>query len=89
MLKVFNLGCVLRSRGVAAVRFTRCSYGTDKGGKQNDETTLKDDSPVVPLPLSYNSYEDLSSDASTPPVIIMHGKHMLMLANRSNGALCK
>lgn len=76
MLKVFNLGCVLRGHGgTSAARLTRCTFATDKGGKQNDATTLKDDSPVVPLQLSYNSYEDLSSDASTPPVIIMHGKY--------------
>lgn len=29
--------------------------------------------PIEPLQMSYNSYEDLSSDSSTPPVIIMHG----------------
>lgn len=77
MLKVFNLGCVLRGHGAAATRWTRCNYSADKNGKNNDTTTFKDDSPVVPLQLSYNSYEDLSSDPMTPPVIIMHGKYFL------------
>lgn len=29
--------------------------------------------PIEPLQMSYNSYENLSSDPNTPPVIIMHG----------------
>lgn len=73
MLKVFNLSCVRRSHG--AVALTRCNYSTDKGNKPNNDTTFKDDTPIEPLQLSYNSYEDLSSDSTTPPVIIMHGEH--------------
>lgn len=29
--------------------------------------------PIEPLKMSYNSYENQSSDPNTPPVIIMHG----------------
>lgn len=85
MLKAFNLRCVIRSTGSTIARFTKYNYATDKGGnKQSDETTLKNDSPVVPLQLSYNSYEDLSSDPTTPPVIIMHGKYIFNCINSSN-----
>lgn len=74
MLKVFNLGCVLRNRTNPVAHLTKCNYATDKTGKENNATTTQDDTPIEPLPLSYNSYEDLSSDPTTPPVIIMHGK---------------
>lgn len=71
MLKVFNLGSVIRNHG-PIVR--QCNFSSKKGGKQNDDTTLKDDVPIEPLQLAYNSYEDLSSDPLNPPVIIMHGE---------------
>lgn len=74
MLKVFNLGCVLRSRATPVAHLTKCNYAKDKNSNKNDDTTSQDDTPIEPLPLSYNSYEDLSSDSTTPPVIIMHGK---------------
>lgn len=71
MLKAFNLRCVIRDQ--CSVVLTRCSYSSNNGGKRKDGG--KNDTPIEPLQLSYNSYEDLSSDPTTPPVIIMHGKH--------------
>lgn len=76
MLKVFNLNCVLRNQSAAVIHASTCNYAKKKGGKQKlDDTILKDDTPIEPVQLSYNSYEDLSrSDQSFAPVIIMHGK---------------
>lgn len=39
--------------------------------------------PIEPLQMSYNSYENLSSDPNTPPVIIMHGNVKFPLQRRS------
>lgn len=72
MLKVFNLGGFFRNQSVAMTRLAKCSYA--KNSKQSDDATSQDDTPIEPLQLSYNSYEDLTSDSTTPPVIIMHGK---------------
>lgn len=77
MLKIFNLRCLLRSYGGSVARSTGCNYSTSKKGKKGtNKTTSKDDTPIEPLQLSYNSYEDLSSDLTTSaaPVIIMHGR---------------
>lgn len=79
MLKLFNLGYVIRNHGVSVVGLAKCYYATNKGSKQSKDTTIKDDAPPEPLQLSYNSYEDLSCDSTTPPVIIMHGKLMLSI----------
>lgn len=73
MLKVLNSKCVLRNQSISLTPFIRCTYASKKGSKQNDDNATKDDSPVEPLQLSYNSYEDLSKDSTTPPVLIMHG----------------
>lgn len=73
MLKALNSSGVLRNHSIQAARFTRCGYASKKGPKQNDDNSTKDDAPVEPLQLAYNSYEDLSSDSTTPPVLIFHG----------------
>lgn len=75
MLKALNLRCVMQNHGITITRFTRCNYASKKGQQQNSDNATKDDAPIVPLPMSYNSYEDLSSDPTTPPVIIMHGSY--------------
>lgn len=74
MLKALNLGCALRFNGVFTSRITGANYCSESGGKKGDIVIPKDDDPIEPLQLSYNSYENLSKDPSTPPVIIMHGK---------------
>lgn len=68
MLKALNLRCVMRNQGISATRLTRCNYAS-----KNSDNATKDDAPIVPLQMAYNSYEDLSSDPTTPPVLIMHG----------------
>lgn len=81
MSRILGLSCTLQSGSILAVRLTRCNYCSDKGGKQNDDTVnpskttagTTDDNSVVPMPMSYNSYEDLSSVQTTPPILIMHG----------------
>ena len=76
MSRVLNLRCTLRTSSTFAIRITRCNYSSEKGGgKQNDNTTgtTVDYEAVIPLPMSYNSYENLTSVQTTPPILIMHG----------------
>lgn len=80
MSRVLSLTSTLRSSNILAVRLTRSNYCSDKGGNQNDDTAntkttagTTDDNSVVPMPMSYNSYENLTSVQTTPPILIMHG----------------
>lgn len=78
MSRVLNLRCTLRTSNIFAVRFTRCSYSSDKGSDNQNENTTNttgtvDEEAVQPLSMSYNSYENLSSVQTTPPILIMHG----------------
>lgn len=75
MLKAFNLRFGLRMQSILAARAIQCNYSSNRGKQSNkkDDSTTKDNAPVEPLQLSYNSYEDLSSDPEVSPVIIMHG----------------
>lgn len=71
MSRVLSLKCTLRPSNILAVRSTRCmNYSSDKGG---DTTGTVGDESVLPLSMSYNSYENLSSVQTTPPILIMHG----------------
>lgn len=79
MSRVLNLSCTLRNSNGLAVRFTRCNFSSDS--KQNDSTTstttrkgTTDDESIVPLPMSFNSYENLTNVQTTPPILIMHGR---------------
>lgn len=72
MLNVLNLKCLLRANSISIVQLAKVNYSADKSNKRNRENTPKDE-VIEPLQLSYNSYEDLSSDPTTPPVLIMHG----------------
>lgn len=75
MLKAFNLRFGLRNQRILAAKSIECNYSTKRGkqGNKKGDTTTADNVPVEPLQLSYNSYEDLSSDPEVSPVIIMHG----------------
>lgn len=73
MLNALNSKCALRNCSFSAVRLSQCHYSSNRGRKRTGEPPIKDDASVVPLQLSYNSYENLTSDSTTSPVLIMHG----------------
>lgn len=83
MSRVLSLNWTLRgTRSISAARLPWGSYSTDKGGKQNDDTAktkattgTTNDESIVPMSMSYNSYENLSSVQTTPPILIMHGAY--------------
>lgn len=73
MIKALNSRCALRNQSFLVVRLSQCHYSSNRGRKRTGEPPIKDDAPAEPLQLSYNSYENLTSDSTTSPVLIMHG----------------
>lgn len=71
MLKIHNFRFLLR--GSYHITISKCDNSSKKKNKQSGSDSNADP-PVKPLSLSYNSYENQTDDANTPPVIIMHGK---------------
>lgn len=75
--KVLNYRSGLLNRLAAPIsQYQKCKYSTENA--ENSAST-KSEPPIQPLQLAYNSYEDLSSDPSTSPVIIMHGNYCVNL----------
>lgn len=77
MSRVLNLSYSLRNSIIYTVRIPQCNYGSNKGSKQNDKTstvtTAAGGGSIEPLPMAYNSYENLSNVQTTSPILIMHG----------------
>lgn len=72
MLKALNTSGILQGRyNLGQFVCHKCSK-VDKNNSNNKQPKL--DPPIKPLSLSYNSYENRSSDPNVPPVLIMHGK---------------
>lgn len=74
MLKAVNLKYVLRYHNFTGIQQSQCHYSSNKGRKRKGDPPFIDDAPVEPVQLAFNSYENLTSDSSTSPILIMHGR---------------